>query len=99
RRAVKQDMIHRLAALARSLNGDPEVFFKPSLPCEIGQPTGSQPCLELNLVFRRIGRYQANVLHYRASSKDRRNNGSNSAGAPPARAFRTADSAAGRAQP
>ena len=102
-RAVEQDVVHGLAALAGGFDGDGEVFFELGLAGEIGQAARAQAGFELRVFVLRGGgnepRSGMSDSAYRTNSRARRNRGSNPRRAPAALALRTAASAAGRAQP
>ena len=51
RRAVKQHVIHGLAAFARRVDGDLQILFEPGLAGEIGQAARAQTGFELALLF------------------------------------------------
>ena len=91
-------VIERFRAQAGCLDGNREILFQLRLAGKLGEFFGTQCRFKLSLAFLRGGRNDLPVGHsvsaYRTSSSARRKSGSKTSGAPDARAFRIAASAA-----
>src|SRR5438093_11159286 len=96
-------MIQGFSALAGGLDPDGQILLQLGLAGEILEPAGAQARFELGVPFLGGCGYDARIGHgipaYRTNSSARRKSGSKALSAPAALAFRTAASAAGRAQP